>query len=169
MDVHQLELAEHGVDKIHNANVHGQDRLIGHRVSFDEHRAQTSSTSVQFGPDGQPGAPMTIHSRYTGPALLLAEVESEQPALFFFAHTPVEDGKIRGWHGVALQARGERPDDDDLTTYQELRKMRLSQFNPDREIFKRKRPTLKVVTVPGDGTFRRLRPVYSPRSEEGRY
>src|SRR3546814_14117297 len=27
MDVHQLELAEHGVDKIHNANVHGQDRL----------------------------------------------------------------------------------------------------------------------------------------------
>src|SRR3546814_9208949 len=84
MDVHQLDRAEHGVDKIHNANVHGQDRLIGHRVSFDEHRAQTSSTSVQFGPDGQPGAPMTIHSRYTGPALLLAEVESEQPALFFF-------------------------------------------------------------------------------------
>src|SRR3546814_2848796 len=74
-----------------------------------------------------------------------------QPALFFFAHTPVEDGKIRGWHGVALQARGERPDDDDFTTYQELRKLSLSQFNQDMEIFKRKRPTLKVVQVPGDG------------------
>src|SRR3546814_20849636 len=55
MDVHQPELAEHGVDKIHNANVHGQDRLIGHRASFEEHRGQTSSPSVQFGPDGTAG------------------------------------------------------------------------------------------------------------------
>src|SRR3546814_1193259 len=54
-----------------------------------------------------------------------------------------------------------RPDDDDFTTYQELRKLSLSQFNQDMEIFKRKRPTLKVVQVPGGGPFRRYRQWYS--------
>lgn len=160
MAVHQLELAEHGVDKIHNANVHGHDRLVGHRVTFDGHRAQTDSTSVMMA-DGAESAPFMVSSRYTGPALLLAYSDGPRPLIFFFAHTPTEDGKVCGFHGTMMRALGNAPDEEDDRAHAEIAAISLYQFNQDMEIFKRKRPTLKVVQIPGDGPFRRYRQWYS--------
>ncbi len=172
MDVHQLELAEHGVDKIHNANVHGHDRLVGHVATFDGHRAQTDSTSEILDPEGAVVAHFTTNSRYAGPALLLAYTEGERPTMFFFAHTPVEDGKVRGFHGVMMGAAGATPDEADREAYESMRAYSLDAFMQDMEIFKRKRPTLQVVQIPGDGPFRRYRKWYSqfymPRSETAR-
>ena len=148
------------MDKIHNANVHGHDRLIGHRVTFEGHRAQTDSTSVMIA-DGIEGVPFTVSSRYTGPALLLAYSDGPRPLIFFFAHTPTDDGKVRGFHGTMMRALGAVPDKEDRRVHAEIARISLGQFNQDMEIFKRKRPTLKVVQIPGDGPFRRYRQWYS--------
>jgi 3-ketosteroid 9alpha-monooxygenase subunit A len=160
MNVHQLELAEHGVDKIHLANVHGADRVIGHKVTFDRHLAQTTSITTSIFENGARAESTTAHSRYTGPALLLAEIEGERPALLLFCHTPVEDGKVRGFHGVAMRAKNASITDEDRDIHRMLCQQSLHQFNQDLEIFKRKRPTLGVVQIPGDGPFRRYRQWY---------
>ena len=58
---------------------------------------------------------------------------------------------------------------EDREVYRILCAQSLFQFNQDIEIFKRKRPTLRVVQVPGDGPFRRYRQwyrqFYSPRAD----
>src|SRR3546814_17367917 len=74
MDVHQLELAEHGVDKHHNSIVHVTDRISGHRVSLEKPRAHPSRTRVQFGMVGQPAARITIHTRHRERGLYLADL-----------------------------------------------------------------------------------------------
>lgn len=170
MAVHPIELAEHGVDRVHNAHVHGQDRLIGHRVTFDRHRARTDSTSAMV-VDGVVQPPFTVVSRYTGPALLLAQVDGERPAILFFAHTPTDDGRLRGFHGTMMRALGDTPDDADRQAHAGLAAFSLMQFEQDMEIFRRKRPTLRAVQFPGDGPFRRYRHWYSqfhvPRAQAG--
>jgi 3-ketosteroid 9alpha-monooxygenase subunit A len=160
VEVHQLELAEHGVDKIHLANVHGADRIIGHTVTFERHRAQTTSTTTSIFENGTRSETTIAYSRYTGPALLLAEIEGERPTLLLFCHTPVEDGKVRAFHGVAMRAKNEFITDEDRAVHRLLCEQSLYQFNQDLEIFKRKRPTLRVVQIPGDGPFRRYRQWY---------
>lgn len=168
IDVHQLELAEHGVDKIHIANVHGADRIVGHRVTFDGHRAQTSSTTSQRLPDGSEYR-STSHARYFGPAFLLAEVEGERPMILLFCHTPVHDGRVRGWHTVMMRAKGDLPTEEDHAVYELARAGSLKAFQQDIEIFKRKKPTLRAVQIPGDPPFRAYRrwyaQFYAPRAE----
>lgn len=169
LDVHPVELAEHGVDRIHLANVHGADRVFRHRVTFDRHMAATTTTTSAILGAGTADISITAHSRYTGPALLLATIESERPAILFFCHTPVDDGRLRAFHGVAMRARGDTVTDEDRAAHRVLCEISLSQFNQDMDIFRRKRPTLRVVQIPGDGPFRRYRQwyrqFYAPREE----
>jgi 3-ketosteroid 9alpha-monooxygenase subunit A len=160
MDVHPIELAEHGVDKIHLANVHGADRVLRHKVTFDQHTATTTSVTSHVLPDNSAEAAVTVHSRYTGPALLMAEIEGERLAILLFCHTPVEDGKVRAFHAVTMRAKAEEITPEDRVAYRGLCELSLFQFNQDMEIFKRKRPTLRAVQIPGDGPFRRYRQWY---------
>ena len=167
-DVHPLELAEHGVDKIHLANVHGADRVLYHQVTFDGHCAQTTSHTATVLPDGGEWVGVT-HSRYTGPGFLRAEMEGERPAVLLFCHTPVDDGRVRVWHGVMMRARGEAVSDEDRAAYEQLYQFSRLAFEQDLHIFRRKKPSLRPVQIPGDPPFRRYRLWYSqfyrPRAE----
>ncbi|MDB6062502.1 MAG: hypothetical protein JWM78_2605 [Verrucomicrobiaceae bacterium] len=161
MDVHPLELAEHGVDKIHFANVHGADRVLSHCVTFEGHRAVTD-THTAFAIPGQSDEIDSIaHSRYFGPAFLLAEIEGERPAILLFCHTPVEDGRLRGWHSVMMRAKGDVITEEDRAIHGALSQQSLHTFDQDMQIFKRKRPTLRAAQIPGDPPFRRYRQWYS--------
>jgi 3-ketosteroid 9alpha-monooxygenase subunit A len=169
LEVHPLELAEHGVDKIHLANVHGADRILAHQVSFSAHRAQTTSTTALVLADGTGSEPSVVHSRYTGPALLLAEIPGERPAILLFCHTPTDDGKVRAFHGVMMRARGAAVTEEDRAAHRSMCKLSLESFNQDLTLFRRKRPTLRPAQIPGDGPFRQYRLWYSqfyqPRSQ----
>lgn len=112
MAIHQLELAEHGVDKVHKANVHGHDRLVGHRVTFDRHRAQTDSTSVMM-MDGAKSAPFTVISRYLAGVAARLFGRSATAHFLFRAHTPTEDGKVCRFHGTMMPAVGDAPAEED--------------------------------------------------------
>ncbi|MFA5494328.1 MAG: Rieske 2Fe-2S domain-containing protein [Porticoccaceae bacterium] len=167
-DVHPMELAEHGVDKIHLANVHGSDRVVYHAVTFDDHCAQTTSRTATVLPDGGEFVSVT-HSRYTGPGFLRAEMEGERPAILVFCHTPVEDGKVRSWHAVMMKARGDTVTEEDRAVHQQICQFSRLAFEQDLHIFQRKKPSLRPVEIPGDPPFRRYRQwygqFYRPRSE----
>jgi len=169
MNVHPIELAEHGVDKIHLANVHGADRIVGHKVIFDRHTATTTSVTRSVADDGTVAGSYVAHSRYTGPALLLAEIEGERPAVLLFCHTPVDDGSLRAFHGVMMRAKGDVITSEDREVCRAFCEQNLCLFEQDMAIFRRKRPTLRAVQIPGDGPFRRYRQwyrqFYAPRSE----
>ena len=166
--VHQMELAEHGVDKIHLANVHGADRVVYHEVTFDGHRAQTTSHTATLLPDGGEAVAVT-YSRYTGPGFLLAEMPGERPAILLFCHTPVEDGRIRGWHAVLMKAAGEQVTDEDRAAHRQMCEFSRLAFEQDLHIFQRKKPCLRPVQIPGDPPFRRYRQwygqFYRPRAD----
>jgi phenylpropionate dioxygenase-like ring-hydroxylating dioxygenase large terminal subunit len=168
MDVHPLELAEHGIDKIHLANVHGADRVTYHRVTFEAHRAQTTS-HTGFSVPGVGEIAGVAHSRYVGPAFLLAEIEGDRPSILLFCHTPVHDGRVRSWHAVLMRARGDTVTVEDRAAHQQMLEVSRLNFEQDLQMFKRKRPTLRAVQIPGDPPFRHYRlwysQFYAPRSE----
>lgn len=168
-DSHQIELAEHGVDKIHLANVHGADRIVYHRVTFDAHRAQTTSHTATIVPGQTEEVVSVAHSRYTGPGFLLAEIEGPQPAILLFCHTPVHDGRVRTWHRVMTRIQGDVPTDADYAALKTMQEISRDSFEQDLHIFQRKLPTLRAVQIPGDPPFRQYRKwyaqFYAPRAQ----
>lgn len=167
-DVHPMELAEHGVDKIHFANVHGADRVLSHCVTFTDHRTVTRSETAMLNPADNSEQALLAHSRYYGPAFLLAEVEAEQPFIHLFCHTPVEDGKVRAWHTLMMKINGDTATDADHQLFESVYQISQLNFEQDLQIFKRKKPCLRPVQIPGDPPFRQYRIWYSqfyqPRS-----
>lgn len=168
-DVHPMELAEHGVDKIHLANVHGADRVVYHKVTFDNHKAETESHTAMV--DSQSGAEIVTKaiSRYTGPGFLISEMSGAYQTIHLFCHTPVEDGRVRGWLAVLMRCHQPVPDDRDRQAYQQILDYSRDAFDQDLQIFQAKKPTLRAVQIPGDPPFRRYRQwysqFYSPRLE----
>lgn len=158
---HAIELAEHGVDKIHLANVHGADRVVFHQVTFSAHRAQTTSHTASLLPGQTEEMVSVTHSRYCGPGFLLAEMEGEQPAILQFCHTPVDDGSVRAWHRVMLRIKGDTPAEADHAMLRMIGEISRDAFEQDLHIFQRKLPTLRAVQIPGDPPFRQYRKWYS--------
>jgi nitrite reductase/ring-hydroxylating ferredoxin subunit len=158
---HPQELVEHGVDKIHLVNVHGSNSVVGHVVTHDGPFAVTHSTTR----DGLPGDAGELtteaYSRYYGPGVLLATMEGFRQAIFFFCHTPVDDGSVRAWHGVILKSLAPVATDEDAALLDVFHHQSLASFAEDLHILVRKRPSLSVMQIPGDGPFRRHRLWYS--------
>ena len=105
---------------------------------------------------------LTLDTWYTGPSILQSEMEGTFNSFIMITHTPIEDGRIRVWHGLMVQVNdGSAPITDELRAaaleYQEGSRLAFAQ---DVEIWQNKRACINPLVVPNDGPYAKVRQWY---------
>lgn len=78
----------------------------------------------------------------------------------YVAHTPVDDGSIKVWHGLLVRTANNPPSDDDVRNARAAQAGMLAAFSQDFEIWTHKRPCLSPWAVRTDGSFAHVRTWY---------
>ena len=107
---------------------------------------------------------------YTGPGLLLSkQVWGDSVQYELIANTPVDDGVIKAWHGCLVKAPALPVSDEDRANAALQQAGALEAFATDFQIWRHKKPALKIMQLKTDGPFRTGRKWYSqfylPRAE----
>jgi 3-ketosteroid 9alpha-monooxygenase subunit A len=115
------------------------------------------------------GGPMQLYNAYlytttwyTGPGLLLSkQVWADSVVYELIANTPVDDGVSKCWHGCLVRGANETASDEDHEAARQIQAGALEAFSADFEVWKHKRPALKIMQLKTDGPFRTGRKWYS--------
>lgn len=104
---------------------------------------------------------MATRTRYTGPGLLTCRYDYQRQAAQLIAHTPVDDGVVRVWHGVMVQALKPGIDESERALAARMCEMLKIGFMDDFEVWSNKEPAVQIMQVPTDGPFKSSRAWYS--------
>ncbi|MBR9913154.1 MAG: Rieske (2Fe-2S) protein [Gammaproteobacteria bacterium] len=105
---------------------------------------------------------LTTTTWYTGPGLLLSKQQFGDVLTYeLIANTPVDDGVSKVWHGCISPAAGATITDADIANAREIQAGALQAFSADFEIWKHKRPALRVMQMASDGPFLKGRKWFS--------
>jgi 3-ketosteroid 9alpha-monooxygenase subunit A len=98
---------------------------------------------------------------YTGPGLLLSKQEFGDVLTFeLIANTPVDDGVTKVWHGALAQAQNVPHSDEDIAAARAVQEGALQAFAADFDVWRHKRPAIRVMQLPNDGPFKIVRKWY---------
>lgn len=97
---------------------------------------------------------------YTGPGILYSRVKGLSDAIMYIAHTPVEDGTIRGWHGLLVKSPNNPALAGDVAAAREYQEASRLAFLQDFEIWANKRPCMQPMQLQTDGPFHKARAWY---------
>ena len=114
------------------------------------------------------GGPMQLYDTYlytttwyTGPGILLSKQVFAGNVIFeLIANTPVDDGLVKCWHGCLFRGSAEEATDADRAAAREAQAGALEAFGADFNVWKNKRPALKIMQLKTDGPFRTGRKWY---------
>ena len=111
---------------------------------------------------------------YTGPGILLSKQEFGEVLTYeLIAHTPVEDGLSKVWHGALTRAASVPPSQEDIAAARQVQAGALAAFAADFDVWRYKRPAIRIMQLRKDGPFRTLRKwyaqFYDQRSKAGDY
>lgn len=109
---------------------------------------------------------------YTGPGILLSYFNGGV-SVMYIAHTPVEDGRIRAWHGLLVRSPNAVATEGDVRAAREAQAGSLAALAQDFDIWNNKRACITPLAVPTDGPFGKVRiwyrQFYNPRSEAAKF
>ncbi len=97
---------------------------------------------------------LTTATWYTGPGILLSK-QQFGPTLTFelIANTPIEDGLTKVWHACLTQSTGPVITSEDIAAARKVQAGALHSFAADFDVWKNKRPALRIIQLPTDGPF----------------
>ena len=115
------------------------------------------------------GGPMQLYDTYlytttwyTGPGILLSKQVFADNVIFeLIANTPVDDGVVKCWHGILFRGSEGAATDADRAAAKAAQAGALEAFGADFNVWKYKRPALKIMQLKTDGPFRTNRKWYS--------
>ena len=88
----------------------------------------------------------------------------------YIAHTPVDDGITKAWHGFLYKSPNAVATDEDVKIARMAQAGSLGALAQDFEIWTNKRACINPLAVPGDGAFGKIRQwykqFYNPREQE---
>lgn len=159
---HPIEIVDNMADLAHFTPIHGSVNTTYFANEFKNHVVYQYFSSGHRTLVSAPGAQLHTSTWYTGPAILQSEMKGDFNSLIMIAHTPVEDGCTRVWHGLMVQVNdGSSPITEEqragALAYQEGSRLALAQ---DVEVWQNKRPCINPMVVAGDGPFGKLRTWY---------
>ncbi len=173
LESHPQEIVDNMVDKGHLGPVHGSMDMILFENVFDGHTIRQVLTAGHKTLAGAGGEPMTNDTWYTGPGILQSVMVGEYPSHMLIAHTPVDDGKVKVWHGLMVKVANETPTDEDVAMARGYQAASLAAFSQDFEIWGNKRACINPMMVKGDGPFDKMRIWYkqffNPRARAGEF
>ena len=170
---HPQEIIDNICDKGHLEPVHGSIDLVLFDNMFDGHVVRQVLTAGHKTLAGDGAEPMTNDTWYTGPGILQSVMVGEYPSLMLITHTPVDDGKVKVWYGLAVKVANAQPDPADVAAARGYEEAGLLAFAQDFEIWANKRPCIHPLAVPGDGPFGKVRiwyrQFYNPRARAAEF
>jgi 3-ketosteroid 9alpha-monooxygenase subunit A len=105
---------------------------------------------------------------YTGPGVLLSRFIG-QNSMMFITHTPIDDGRVRAWHGLLVKSPNKAATEQDVAYARVAQEYSRAAFAQDFEIWQNKRPAIQILQVPTDGPYSKIRAwykqFYHPRAE----
>jgi 3-ketosteroid 9alpha-monooxygenase subunit A len=164
---HPQEVIDNIVDVAHLGPIHGstlqyyENEFRGHLVI--QRQGGGHKTLVEG------NALLETDTWYTGPGILLSRLTGLYDAVMFIAHTPVEDGSLKAWHGLLVKSDNEVATEADVAMARTYQEAALLAFAQDLEVWSAKRPCTQVLQIPSDGPYGKLRAwykqFYNPRAE----
>jgi 3-ketosteroid 9alpha-monooxygenase subunit A len=111
---------------------------------------------------------------YTGPGLLLSRQKFGDMFTYeLIANTPVDDGVSQCWHAVLYKGQNVPPSEEDRTAAKGAQEAALFAFGADFDVWKHKRPAIRVMQMKRDGPFKHVRKwygqFYAERDSIGEY
>ena len=104
---------------------------------------------------------------YTGPGILLSKQEFGEVLTFeLIANTPVDDGVSKVWHAALARAQNVPHTEEDIATAKGIQAGALQAFAADFDVWRHKRPALKIMAMKRDGPFKLVRKWYSQFYDE---
>ena len=162
LEIHPVEILDNMVDIGHFTPIHGSMDVAYFINEFKDHVVVQDFGSGHRTLVSEAGGILETHTWYTGPGILQSEMMGGEPSLMFIAHTPIEDGKVRVWHGLMVQVSDgghavTTEEKDRAYAYQEGSRMAFAQ---DVEIWQNKRACIRPLSIPADGPIGKLRSWY---------
>lgn len=171
LDVHQIEIVDNMADYGHFVPIHGAKDFVYFANEFKDYKVHQYYAAGHRTLTLNPEDVLTLDTWYTGPAILQSEMQGAFDSFILLAHTPIEDGRTRVWHGLMVKVNdGNAPITDELreaaAAYQEGSRLALAQ---DVEIWQSKRACINPMVVPNDGPYGKVRQwyrqFYNPREK----
>jgi 3-ketosteroid 9alpha-monooxygenase subunit A len=165
---HPIEIFDNMSDVAHLDHLHG-GHVTGYENELDGHLMHQRQTGrIEGGPSDIFKATLTTIAGYVGPGTAFGKF-IEMNAIQLICVTPVEDGESRLWQAVMMKA----PVGLDEAQARVMRQKMSDSFGGgllrDGEVWKAKKPALKVMQLPSDGPIGQSRVWYSqfynPRAE----
>lgn len=168
---HPIEILDNMADRGHFGPVHGSEGIELFENDFNDHivvqRFRSGHRTLVT-----EGALYT-NTWYTGPGILISEMAGEYPSIILIAHTPVEDGVVRVWHGLLVKVGNATPTEEDIGLARAYQDASLAAFSQDFEIWSNKRPCFNPLAVRGDGPIGKVRiwyrQFYNPRARASEF
>ncbi|NIB37985.1 Rieske (2Fe-2S) protein [Pseudomaricurvus alkylphenolicus] len=153
LDVHPIEVLDNMADVAHLGPTHGAPCEY-----FENELRDHIVIQRQGGVLKQYGCLLQSTTWYTGPGLLLSKQKFGDQLIYeLIANTPVEDGKVRVWHGALVRSANEVATEADIAKAREAQAGALQSFSSDFTVWKNKRPATQIMKVPTDGPFHKIR------------
>lgn len=152
---HPIEIVDNMADRGHFGPVHGSEGIELFENDFNDHIVVQRFRSGHRTLINE-GALYT-NTWYTGPGILLSEMAGEYPSIILIAHTPVDDGVVRVWHGLLVKVANAEPTEEDVGLARAYQAASLAAFSQDFEIWSNKRACINPLAVRGDGPVGKVR------------
>lgn len=162
---HPVEILDNMADRAHFEPVHGSADVEIFENVFDNHVIVQKFVAGHRTLAG--AEPLATDTWYTGPGFLQSEMKGQFPSLIMIAHTPVDDGVVKVWHGLLVKVANAEPTPDDVAMARAYQAASCAAFAQDFEIWSNKKPAINPMVVQGDGPIGKLRlwyrQFYNPR------
>jgi 3-ketosteroid 9alpha-monooxygenase subunit A len=164
---HPQEVLDNIVDAAHQWPVHGQ-RIVYFENEFLGHQVRQREGGISRTALSADDEILSIDAIYHGPGILVSGLGGRYPSCFLIAHTPVEDGLIRVWHCLAMKSEHPVAAAADAEVARQFQAISLQAFAQDFDLWMHKLPASRVLQLPDDGPYHRLRQwnrqFYNPRA-----
>ena len=165
INIHNLEVLDNMADVRHLGPTHGAPCEY-----FENEFRNHVVIQRQGGWIQHYDAHLITQTWYTGPGILLSKQCYKDVEMFeLIANTPVDDGVTKAWHAVLMCGKNAPPSKADVAAQRAAQEGALAAFATDFEIWKNKRPALKVMQLKTDGPFNTVRKwvsqFYMPREQ----
>lgn len=161
LPLHPIEIVDNMADFGHMGPIHGSlnsqyfDNIFdGHTLlqRFDAgHRTLTDANN----------ATLSLDTWYEGPSILQVDMHGAFPSHMLIAHTPVDNGTVRVWHGLMVKMPDADAAKNSLEIARNYQRTSRDALAQDVEIWANKAPCFNPMQIPADGPYGKVRLWYS--------
>lgn len=170
---HPMEIIDNIGDKTHLEPVHGSIDIQSFENVFEDHVVWQHLRAGHRTLAGNAGEYMVNDTSYTGPGILQSWMQGEYPSIMLFCHTPVEEDRVKLWHGLTVKSAEAVASEAAIAAVRPYQQASCAALSQDVEIWGHKRACINPMAVPGDGPFGKVRIWYkqffNPRSRAAEF